>query len=122
MLHHISVAVDSPARVSRVLAEVLGGRSFPFPGHEESYIVIVDDGHGTAITILPAGTQLTLALNAFEFSNAQIPQMFNSVHAAISVEMSQAEIEQIAAGKAGWLDGVIEVRSQSSNFGSRISS
>lgn len=102
MLHHIYVAVDSPARVSRVLAEVLGGRSFPFPVHEESYIVIVGDGHGTAIAILPAGTQLTPALDEVEFSTAQIPPVFNSVHAAISVEMSEAEIEQIAA-REGWL-------------------
>jgi len=32
MIHHISIPARDPVRVSAVLAEILGGRDFPFSG------------------------------------------------------------------------------------------
>ncbi|MBD1821204.1 hypothetical protein H6F51_01545 [Cyanobacteria bacterium FACHB-DQ100] len=101
MFHHISIAVNHPLHVANVLAEVLQGRCFPFPPHEGSYIVIVDDGFGTGIELYPADTQLTPELDQVGFSSGNA-QTFTSVHAALSVTVSQAQITQIA-DREGWL-------------------
>ncbi|MBD2078642.1 hypothetical protein [Leptolyngbya sp. FACHB-17] len=101
MFHHISIAVNQPLHVANVLAEVLQGRCFPFPPHEGSYIVIVDDGFGTGIELYPADTQLTPELDQVGFSSGNA-QTFTSVHAALSVTVSQAQITQIA-DREGWL-------------------
>jgi hypothetical protein len=101
MFHHISIAVNRPLQVANVLAEVLQGRCFPFPPHEGSYIVIVDDGFGTGIELYPADTQLTPELEQVGFSSGNA-QTFTSVHAALSVSVSQEQIVQIA-DREGWL-------------------
>ncbi|MBI4780748.1 MAG: hypothetical protein HY785_05435 [Oscillatoriophycideae cyanobacterium NC_groundwater_1537_Pr4_S-0.65um_50_18] len=101
MFHHISIAVNHPLHVANVLAEVLQGRCFPFPPHEGSYIVIVDDGFGTGIELYPADTQLIPELEQVGFS-AGNAQTFTSVHAALSVSISQKQIAQIA-DREGWL-------------------
>lgn len=101
MFHHISVAVNQPLHVANVLAEVLQGRCFPFPPHEGSYIVIVDDGFGTGIELYPADTQLTPEPEQVGFSSGNA-QTFTSVHAALSISVAQEQIEQIA-DREGWL-------------------
>ncbi len=106
MFHHISIAVDHPLQVANVLAEVLQCRCFPFPPHEGSYIVIVDDGFGTGIELYPADTQLTPELEQVGFSSGNA-QTFTSVHAALSVSVSQEQIAQIA-GREEWLARVCD--------------
>lgn len=101
MLHHISISVNRPLRVARVLAEIMQGRVFPFPVHEGSYIVLVGDAHGTAIEVLPSGSQWIPGPQAAEVSEEIEQPPFNAVHAAISVAVSQETIEQIAA-REGW--------------------
>ena len=58
MLHHISVAVNNPAQVASVLAEAIGGQSFPFPPHPGSYFVMAGDDFGTAIELYHSITKL----------------------------------------------------------------
>ncbi|MBD2033944.1 hypothetical protein H6F76_02625 [Leptolyngbya sp. FACHB-321] len=101
MFHHLSVAVDHPLHVANVLAEVLQGCCFPFPPHEGSYIVIVDDDFGTGIELYPADTQLIPGLDQVGFSSGNTPT-FTSVHAALSVTVTQEQIVQIA-DREGWL-------------------
>lgn len=101
MFHHISIAVNHPSHVGNVLAEVLQGNCFPFPPHPGSYMVIVDDGYGTGIELYPADTQLTPEPEQVGFSSGNA-QTFTSVHAALSVSVSQEQITQIA-DREGWL-------------------
>ena len=101
MFHHISIAVNHPLHVANVLAEVLQGSFFPFPPHPGSYMVIVDDGYGTGIELYPADTQLTPEPEQVGFSSGNT-QTFTSVHAALSVSVSQEQIIQIA-DREGWL-------------------
>jgi hypothetical protein len=101
MLHHISIAVDHPYHVGQVLAEIMGGKCYPFPVHEGSYMAVCDDGYGTGIELLPSGTQLIPALEEAGFSNG-MPQTFVSVHAAISVPISHEQIREIAQ-RENWL-------------------
>ncbi len=36
MIHHVSIPARDPRRVSAVLAELMGGKSYPFPGANQS--------------------------------------------------------------------------------------
>lgn len=101
MLHHISVAVDHPHHVAQVIAEIFQGKHFPFPGHEGSYIVLAGDQYGTAIEVLPAGTELMPGMTEVEFVNAMLAPCYLSVHAALSVPTRQERIEAIAE-REGW--------------------
>lgn len=101
MFHHISIAVNHPLQVANVLAEVLQGSCFPFPPHPGSYMVIVDDGYGTGIELYPADTQLIPEPEQVGFASGQA-QIFTSVHAALSVSVSQEQITRIA-DREGWL-------------------
>lgn len=102
MLHHISIAVARPLHVAEVLSQVLMGTYAPFPPHPESYIVLADDAYGTAIELLPRGTELIPGVTEATFSQNSLPSPFHAVHAAISVPVSRAQIEDIGA-REGWL-------------------
>jgi hypothetical protein len=101
MLHHISVAVNQPMQVGEVLAEVIGGRLFPFPSHPGSYIVLAGDDYGTAIELYPTGTELVPGVSESLFSQSPDSPTFTAFHAAISVSLSQEQIEQIGQ-RQGW--------------------
>ena len=58
MINHISIAVNDPERVANVLAEIWDGVVYPFPPAPDSYIVLANDGRGTAVEVTPAGTVL----------------------------------------------------------------
>lgn len=102
MLHHISVAVNNPARVSEVLAEIFQGKAYPFPPCPGGYIVLAGDEYGTAIELAPSGVELIPGMIEVEFAQVQAPVQYISVHAALSVPVSQRTIEEIAI-REGWL-------------------
>ena len=54
MIHHFSIPARDPARVARVLAELIGGRAYRFPGPLPGAAMAVSgDRHGTMIEIYP---------------------------------------------------------------------
>lgn len=96
MLHHISISVNNPLRVAKVLAQILYGRVVPFAICPGSYIVLQGDEYGTAIELLPSGIEMTLKHQKVVYThNTNYPQ-FSATYATISVPISQCEIEQIA--------------------------
>jgi hypothetical protein len=103
MIHHISVAAQNPQHVARVLAEVLKGQFVPFPPAPGSYMVIAMDEHGTAIEVLPKGTEILpgSGLGSCYFEPNLNPSPHTATHAAISVPRSQSEIEAIGQ-REGW--------------------
>lgn len=59
MIHHISISSGNPRHVASVLAEVLGGKTYPFPGQiADSFMAVSGDEHGTMIEVYPADTTL----------------------------------------------------------------
>lgn len=103
MIHHYSIAARNPAHVASVLAEILGGRSFPFNAFPGSHIVVVEDGHGTAIEVCPAGQELSPGKDREQVhpvTNLHASH-FSSTHAAISVEQTEAKILSIGT-REGW--------------------
>ncbi|MDZ8023230.1 MAG: hypothetical protein RMY36_007060 [Nostoc sp. SerVER01] len=103
MIHHISIAANNPRHVAEVLAKVLGGKTAPFPSHPGSYVAVALDEQGTLIEVYPLGTELIPGdgEQQVQFRENNNISEFNAVHAAVSVPISQKEIEEIAATE-GW--------------------
>lgn len=51
MIRHLSIPARDPRRVAGVLAEVLGGRAYPFPVFPGSWIAVAGDAAGTAVEV-----------------------------------------------------------------------
>ncbi len=106
MILHISVAATDPRRVAGVLAELWQTRALPFPAVEGAYIVISDDGRGTAIEVVPLGAELVPGEGdepAQTAVNAE-GSPHTATHAALSVPLSRERVREIAE-REGWRTG-----------------
>jgi hypothetical protein len=106
MIHHISIGAKDPRHVAEVIAELWQTRALPFPPVPGSYIVIADDGHGTAIEVSPLGTELLPGEGdeqARSFFNRDASP-YTATHAALSVHVSRERIADIAR-REGWRTG-----------------
>lgn len=115
MINHISIAVNEPERVANVLAEIWDGMVFPFPPAPDSFFVIANDGKGTAVEIIPAGTVLvpgeglppedniSMATEEFEakFVTSDFVPRYVATHLNISTKKSIADLRAIAI-REGW--------------------
>ncbi|TVQ07283.1 MAG: hypothetical protein EA368_14695 [Leptolyngbya sp. DLM2.Bin27] len=103
MIHHISISAQNPRHVATVLAELFRGSVMPFPPLEGAYVVVAKDQVGTLIEVYPVGSEIMPGHGQDEASFCQNahPYNFTAFHAAISVPVSQAEIEAIAQ-REGW--------------------
>lgn len=105
MIHHFSISAAEPRHVASVLAEVLGGKSYPFPGQiADSFMAVSGDEHGTMIEVYPADTTLAPGKQDEEQVSGLRGQKLaetSPFHALLSVPSSQAEIERIGA-REGW--------------------
>src|SRR5690349_870975 len=103
MIHHISIAAKDPRHVAGVLAELWQTRALPFPPVPGSFIVIADDGRGTAIEVTPAGTEIVPGEDddqAQTTLNAGASP-YTATHAALSVPLTRERIKEIAE-REGW--------------------
>src|SRR3954452_12932656 len=55
MIHHVSISAHDPKHVAGVLAELLNGRSLPFPGRPagDSWMAVTGDQNGSMIEVYP---------------------------------------------------------------------
>src|SRR5690606_41510712 len=53
MINHISIAVEDPARTAEFLGKLWDAMVLPFPPGEGAFIVIANDGRGSAVEVLP---------------------------------------------------------------------
>ncbi len=102
MLHHLSIAVQNPAHVADVIAEMIQGKAFPFPVFPDSYIVVVDDYYGTAIEIEPLGLELIPGETEVISQVNRSPSHFTATHLALSTPLSPTDIEELAQ-REGWM-------------------
>ena len=58
MIHHLSIAARDPQHAAGVLAELMGGKSVPFPPNPGSFFALQLDDHGSGVEVYPAGTEL----------------------------------------------------------------
>jgi len=98
MLFHISMAAERPEDAARLIAELWGGRAYPFPPVAEgSWIAMAGDDRGSAIEVYPLGTELHEGAGAAMVeARAGAPARHGPVHAAIATALSIQEVKAIA--------------------------
>jgi hypothetical protein len=101
MIHHISIAAHDPLHVALVLAELFQGQAIPFPEHPGSYIALMLDPNGTMVEVHPHGVELRPDLDQPPHYSQPAASLYTAMHAAISVPVSQAQIQAIA-DREGW--------------------
>lgn len=105
MIHHVSISAERPKHVAEVLAEVMGGRCYPFPGQiADSFMAVSGDEHGTMVEVYPSDTTLQPGTTDEEQVTGARGQALPATvpfHFLLSVPSGQAEIERIGA-REGW--------------------
>ncbi|MHB8885067.1 MAG: hypothetical protein ACYC5H_08240 [Methylovirgula sp.] len=104
MIHHVSLPAREPERVANVLAELMGGRAYPFLGPlDGAFITVAGDAYGTMIEVYPDTTTMEPLINQrfIPFGTNPTPPEHTSWHVNLSVNLEQAEIERIGA-REGW--------------------
>lgn len=115
MINHISIAVNEPERVANFLAEVWDGIVMPFPPAPGAFFVLANDGKGTAVEVMPAGTvmmpgeglpdenDLEAATEDFEaqFVKSEFVPRYVATHLNVNTKKSIDEIREIAK-REGW--------------------
>lgn len=112
MINHISIGVHNPENVANILAEIWDGYVFPFPPSPDSFIVLADDGRGTAIEVTPIdivlqpgeglpeeeGFTTSTPTEEFEarFLRNGDPTAYVPTHLALNTYLSEAEVKRIA--------------------------
>jgi hypothetical protein len=104
MIHHFSISAHDPVAVARVLAELIGGRAYRFPGPLPGAAMAVSgDRHGTMIEVYPE--RVAMAPGEGEepitFHDVPVEPRHAAFHALLSVPHDRAAIERIGAA-AGW--------------------
>jgi hypothetical protein len=100
MIHHISIPARDPQHVATVLAELTGGRIYPFPPFwcRDAYQVVSGDPHGSMLEVYPEGYWLEPTDAIFAKTE---PAPFHPFHMLVSVPVDCADIERIAT-REGW--------------------
>jgi hypothetical protein len=101
MIHHLSIAARDPQHVAGVLAEIMGGKSVPFPPNPGSFFALQLDEHGSGVEVYPAGTELRPGGdNGGSFVRKEA-RGFAPTHFALSVTTDAAKVKAVA-GREGW--------------------
>lgn len=98
MLFHISMAAERPEQAARLVAELWGGRAYPFPPVAEgSWIAMAGDERGSAIEVYPLGTELHEGEGEAPVRPAAgRPSPNGPVHVAIATGLGVDEVRAIA--------------------------
>ena len=98
MLFHISMAAERPEQAARLVAELWGGRAYPFPPVAEgSWIAMAGDERGSAVEVYPLGTELYQGDGESAVrSLAGRPSRHGPVHVAIATELDVDSVKAIA--------------------------
>jgi len=103
MIHHVSIPARDPRHVADVLAELMAGRSYPFPGGiADSFMAVSGDEHGTMIEVYPEGTTLRPgdAEDQVTASHDPVPAAY-PFHLLLSVPLDRPAIQRIG-DREGW--------------------
>ena len=103
MIHHVSIPAREPQHVAEVLAELMGGKCFPFGPLEGAYMAASGDAHGTMIEVYPERATLDIPRNDDQvvFGQNRTPPGTWPFHVLLSVPRSRDEVEAIGT-REGW--------------------
>lgn len=117
MINHISIGVRDTEKVAGVLAELWNGIAVPFPPCPNSFIVLANDGRGTAIEVTPINTVLIpgeglppkedfdsatpTEEHEARFVTSDFSPRYVATHLNINTRLSEREVRAIAE-REGW--------------------
>jgi hypothetical protein len=104
MIHHISIPARDPVAVARVLAELIGGRAYRFPGPlPGATMALSEDSHRTMIEIYPESAVLVPGEGDEQvtFARSEAKPSHLAFHALLSVPHDRSTVERIGQA-AGW--------------------
>ena len=104
MIHHISISAHEPQHVAEVLAELMGGRCYPFPGGvARSFMAVSGDEHGSMIEVYPENVALLPGKDDQQQARASYDATPGYVpfHLLLSVPVDRATVERIGE-REGW--------------------
>jgi len=103
MIHHVSISARDPKHVADVLAELMNGRAYPFPGGvADSFMAVSGDEHGSMIEVYPESVALVPGKDdkqvhaAHDATPGYVP-----FHLLLSVPVDRATVERVGA-REGW--------------------
>jgi len=103
MIHHVSIPARDPQHVAGVLAELMGGKAFPFGPLEGAYMAASGDAHGTMVEVYPERATLDIPAKDDQVvfgENRQPPHTW-PFHMLLSVPLDREAVERIGA-REGW--------------------
>ena len=101
MIFHLSIAAERPQHVAEILAEIWGGRAFPFPPFGGSWIAFAGDDRNSAIEVYPLGNELVAGTDEVKMRpNAAIPAG-TATHVAIATPLTEEAVLAIGR-REGW--------------------
>lgn len=102
MIHHVSIPARDPRHVAEVLAEVMGGKCYPFGPLEGAYMAASGDDHGSMIEVYPEEATLDIPKTDDQvvFGKQPAPRSW-PFHLLLSVPLEREEVERIGA-REGW--------------------
>jgi hypothetical protein len=103
MNHHVSISARDPKHVADVLAEVMKGRAFPFPGSvADSFMAVSGDEHGSMIEVYPESVTLLPGQDDGQVrADYQAKAGYGPFHMLLSVPVDRATVERIGE-REGW--------------------
>jgi hypothetical protein len=104
MIHHVSISARDPKHVADVLAELMHGKSTPFPGGiANSFMAISGDTNGTLIEVYPETVTLEPGSGdqPAQAGRTQADPGYAPFHMLLSVPLTQADVQRIG-DREGW--------------------
>jgi hypothetical protein len=103
MIHHVSISAREPKHVAEVLAELMKGRAYPFPGGvADSFMAVSGDEHGSMIEVYPENVALVPGNDDKQVHAAyDATPGYAPFHLLLSVPVDRATVERIGE-REGW--------------------
>lgn len=103
MIHHVSIAAQQPRHVAEVLAELMNGRAYPFPGGiADSFMAVSGDAQGSMIEVYPEDVVLEPGAGDSQVvaGHTGAPRHV-PFHLLLSVPVDRATVQRIG-DREGW--------------------
>jgi hypothetical protein len=103
MIHHVSIPAHAPREAAKALAELMGGKCYPFPGPVPgAFMAVSGDQHGTMIEVYPEDAVFRPGEGAGDVvASTGKPIGEHAFHLLLSVPVDEATVQRIGA-RMGW--------------------
>ncbi len=100
-IHHVSMPAQDPAKVARVLAELLAARVVSIPHPKGTLLVYAGDSDGTAIEIWPANLRFDAAVHDLAPSDLPFPEAWPH-HCFVTSDACDTRTILAVFAREGW--------------------